>query len=72
MNEKAEKAPNDARHDRRGPDRPRDEMDWESKVIGRVGGHLRNLPKDDPENPTLGWEAEVLDTLRRKIERESK
>jgi hypothetical protein len=58
--------------DRRGPNRTRDDADWESKVLGRVRAHLQNLPEATDNPQTLGWEATVLDTLRRKIERESK
>jgi hypothetical protein len=65
----AQKAPE---HDRRKPNRTRDDADWESKVLGRVSSHLRDIPADDADHPSLGWETTVLDTLRRRIERESK
>jgi hypothetical protein len=58
--------------DRRGPNRTREDADWESKVLGRVRTHLRALPEEPKDAPALGWESAVLDTLRRKIERESK
>jgi hypothetical protein len=60
--------------ERRSASRTRDDADWESKVIGRLNGRLHQLPTADPRNddPTLGWEATVLDVLRKRIERESK
>ena len=58
--------------DRRGPNRTRDDADWESKVLGRVKTHLRSLPEETGDTSVLGWESAVLDSLRRKIERESK
>lgn len=55
--------------ERRSQDREQD-LDWESKVIGRLGGRLKNLPAEDSLNTdNAGWEASVLDTLRRRIER---
>ena len=54
-------------HERRSANRTRDDADWESKVVGRLGGRLRNLPVDGEEK--IGWETSVLDTLRRRIER---
>lgn len=66
MNNKANSIQND--FDRRSANRTGDDADWESKVLGRVRSHLREAA----DQPTLGWEATVLDTLRRKIERESK
>jgi len=41
-------------HERRSANRTRDDADWESKVIGRLGGRLRNLPVDGEEK--IGWE----------------
>lgn len=59
--------------DRRSANRTRDDADWESKVLGRLNGRLHALPADSkPDDPTLGWEATVLDVLRKRIERESK
>jgi hypothetical protein len=54
--------------DRRSAGRSRDDADWESKVIGRIGSRLRNLSKAEADHPELGWEAQVLDTLRKRIE----
>ena len=70
MNKKVENpAISGVDRDRRSSTRTREDADWESKVLGRVGGHLRNLPDIDTDHPNLGWETTVLDTLRRRIER---
>ena len=54
--------------ERRRAERTRDDAGWESKVVGRLNGRLNELPSsDDPSQ--LGWEASVLDVLRKRIEK---
>ena len=49
---------------------PNADLDWESKALARVRGHLKEVPATDTgDQPKLGWEATVLDVLRRRIER---
>ena len=57
--------------ERRSPDRTRDDADWETKVLGRVRSRVRKLT-DEGKSATGGWESEVVDRLRRKIDRDSK
>ena len=59
--------------ERRRRDRA-DDLDWESKVIGRLHGRLQHLPMRDAtdqpvDSSNVSWEAGVLDVLRRRIER---
>jgi len=54
--------------ERRRSDRSRDDTDWESKVLARVGSRVRELE----QGAELGWEAEVVDKLRRRIRRDAK
>jgi len=59
--------------ERRSADRTSDDTDWESKVLARVSGRLREkVDGAAAGEPVLGWEATVLDALRRRIEKESK
>jgi hypothetical protein len=60
--------------DRRGVDRAPEDTGWESKVLARVSGRLQERTKLGvvADEPTLGWESTVLDTLRKRIEQESK
>ena len=59
--------------ERRSADRAGDNAGWESKVLARVSGRLQERASHATgEEPALGWEATVLDTLRQRIEKESK
>jgi hypothetical protein len=60
--------------ERRSADRTPDDASWESKVLARVSGRLHERANAGPavDEPVLGWEATVLDTLRERIEKESK
>jgi hypothetical protein len=60
----------DAKTDRRGPNRDREDADWERKALGRVRGRLRSLSKGLDQRDA-GWESTVLDTLRKRIEKDS-
>jgi hypothetical protein len=65
--------PNPPITERRSVERTSDDASWESKVLARVSGRLQERASGDTaDEPVLGWEATVLDTLRRRIERESK
>jgi hypothetical protein len=65
--------PNPPNTERRSADRTSDDTDWESKVLARVSGRLQERAEAAAtDEPALGWEATVLDALRRRIERESK
>jgi hypothetical protein len=56
--------------ERRGLSRIGDDADWESKVLGRIHGRVRELSAEVPnDRPSIGWETSVLDVLRRRIER---
>ncbi len=56
--------------ERRSANRTPDDADWESKVIARVNSRLQQRTYDGTaaDEPTLGWESTVLDTLRRRTE----
>jgi hypothetical protein len=60
--------------ERRSADRTSDDAGWEAKVLARVSNRLRDSTSKSAatDDPILGWEATVLDTLRKKIEQESK
>jgi hypothetical protein len=60
--------------ERRSADRTSDDTDWESKVLARVSGRLQERANEIAAQgePELGWEATVLDSLRKRIEKESK
>jgi hypothetical protein len=53
--------------DRRSVERTSDDADWESKVLARVSARLQERSAAGDE-PSLGWESTVLDTLRKRIE----
>jgi hypothetical protein len=64
---------NPTKIERRRADRTADDTDWESKVLARVSGRLQERASGAAgDEPVLGWEATVLDTLRQRIEKESK
>ena len=60
--------------ERRSAQRASEDTGWESKVLARMSGRLQERANAAAvaDEPVLGWEATVLDTLRRRIERESK
>jgi hypothetical protein len=59
--------------ERRSAARTSDDAGWESKVLARVSSRLQERSNSVAvDEPVLGWEATVLDVLRRRIERESK
>jgi hypothetical protein len=60
--------------ERRRTERSNDDAGWESKVLARVSGRLQERANQSAgkDEPVLGWEATVLDTLRQRIEREPK
>ena len=60
--------------ERRSANRTADNAGWESKVLGRLSGRLQERAADRAakDEPTVGWESTVLDTLRRRIERAPK
>ena len=65
--------PNPPITERRRAERTSDDAGWESKVLARVSGRLQERANGgSADEPVLGWEATVLDTLRRRIEQESK
>jgi hypothetical protein len=68
------KMPSPPPTERRSAERTSDDADWESKVLARVSGRLQERACDSAAHsePALGWEATVLDVLRRRIEKESK
>jgi hypothetical protein len=53
--------------ERRSLERTSDDADWESKVLARVSSRLQEHSGRIDE-PSLGWESTVLDTLRKRIE----